>query len=70
MTHYDADMTQTDWNEFEQHNNPARRKGDQSTAAYMPGASPDDAMAGQNAKGSGRSNAKLVAMFNKFLYQR
>ena len=59
MNHYDPDVTQTDWSEFEK-----------EVPGYMPGANLDNEMVNESTKCSELSKLKLKAMFDKFLYQR
>ena len=72
MNYPDTDTTQTDWNESRQRN-PAERcpiTGVSMAPGLMPVEHYGDARVASQTVHKGRSESKLQAMFDKFLYQR
>jgi hypothetical protein len=72
MNYLDTDTTHTDWSEFEAHNEPGRCPitGVSTAPGYVTAGFPGDSPADSPAERSARSNPKLQAMFDKFLYQK
>ena len=72
MNYLDADTTNTDWSEFEQ---PKETECCQITGVsralhYGPAGFSGDELTDSCVERGGRSNSKLQAMFDKFLYQK
>ena len=72
MNYLDADTTNTDWSEFEQQQETDRCPitGVSRAPRGRPAGLSSDELTGSHVERGGRSNSKLQAMFNKFLYQR
>ena len=72
MNYLDTDTTQTDWSESGQRN-PTERcpiTGVSMAPDIMLAEYAGDAQVGSHTVHKGRSESKLQAMFDKFLYQR
>lgn len=68
----DTVNTNTQRSELEQQNKSERCPitGVSTAPVYVPNKHPGDTLAGSDSEYGGRSNSKLQAMFNKFLYQK
>ena len=72
MYYPDTDTTQTDWSESGQRN-PNERcpiTGVSLAPGFIPSEYSSDVQVGSHTVHKGRSESKLQAMFDKFLYQR
>ena len=72
MNHLDADITNTDWSEFERQEETERCPitGVSGALHYGPPELCGDELTGNCVERGGQSNSQLQAMFDKFLYQR
>lgn len=72
MNYLDTDTTNTDWSEFEQQKEIERCPITGVSRAFQFGSAelPCDELVDSKFKRGGRSQSKLQAMFDKFLYQK
>ena len=72
MNHLDSNNTNNDWTDFERQEESERCPitGVSRTLHYAPAELCSDELTDSRVERGGRSNSKLQAMFDKFLYQK